>query len=325
MVKADLFYIIGNDDKLWNLYELVDYLAKHQGQHIQLRIISEAICLENLGIFKLLDSFEFAQVDIYTDNPLQTHDRYNIIKPWSNVYFAKIPNFDVTPWHKWTGKKLFLAFYHRPTAGRLVFSSYLYNHYPELSNIHFSYESNNPDTLRFFEFDKAASYRKESVYEVGKMLPNLPLKVYNDINLFNLRVVRGFEYDDDEGTTTMYPQILVDVISETHVTGQTFYPTEKIARPMWMKKPFIVFGSRNYLLYLRQMGFKTFYEFWSEDYDGFENADRLTQLLRLIDMLANKSQSELQDMYQAMQPILEHNYQLIKSGNYSTDFTLITD
>jgi len=322
---ADLFVIIGNDDKLWNLHELVDYLVQHQGQHIQLRINSEAICLENLGIFKLLDSFKFEQVDIYTDNPLQTHERYNIINKWSNVYFSKIPNFDVTPYHNWTGEKTFLAFYHRPTAGRLGFASYLFNHYPDISNIHFSYESDNPDTIQFFEFDKVASYRKESILEVGKMLPYMPLKVYNDINLFNLRVARGFEYDDDAGTTFMYPQILIDVISETHTLGQTFYPTEKIARPMWMKKPFIVFGSRNYLLYLRQMGFKTFYDFWSEDYDGYDVVDRFNMILNLIDSLANKTPDELQEMYRAMQPILEHNYQLIKNKSYSTDFTLVND
>jgi len=319
------FIIAGNDDKLWNTTELIDYLVQNQGQDIKLRIRSEAICLENLGIFKLVDLFKFKSVDIYTDNPLQTHDRYNINYVWSNFSFSKVPKFDVTPYHTWNGNKTFLVFYHRPTACRLGLASYLLKHHKEQSLIHFSYETDNPDTFQFFEFDKLASYRKESILEVGEMLPCMPIKVYNNINLHNLRVAMGYEYDDDDGVPILYPDFLIEVIGETHVIGQTFYPTEKVARPMWLKKPFVVFASKNYLLYLRQMGFKTFYEFWDEDYDGYEGSDRFNMLLNLIDLLATKTLDELQEMYRAMQPILEHNYQLIKNKSYSTDFTLVND
>jgi hypothetical protein len=48
-------------------------------------------------------------------------------------------------------------------------------------------------------------------------------------------------------------------------------------------RPFIVMGSKNFLIYLRQMGFKTFYEFWNEDYDGYEGKEKYLQILKLID------------------------------------------
>ena len=97
---------------------------------------------------------------------------------------------------------------------------------------------------------------------------------------------------------------------------------------MWLKKPFIIFASRDYLCYLRQMGFKTFQtptlDFWSEDYDGYEGRERYIRILSLVDELAKKSKKELEEMFQAMQPILDHNYNLLVNQNYKTQITYIS-
>ena len=92
---------------------------------------------------------------------------------------------------------------------------------------------------------------------------------------------------------------------------------------MLLKKPFIMMASQNFLIYLRQMGFRTFSDFWSEDYDGIPTAARYKQILDLIDSLAAKSTDELQDMYQRMQPILDHNYELLKSDQFSRKITYV--
>jgi hypothetical protein len=107
------------------------------------------------------------------------------------------------------------------------------------------------------------------------------------------------------------------------VLGNTFYPTEKTTRPIWLKKPFIIFGSKNYLDYLHQLGFKTFYEFWSEDYDGYEGRDRYVKILQLIDNLAKKSTVELTQIYQDMQSILDYNYNLLMTQSYNTNISYI--
>ena len=64
------------------------------------------------------------------------------------------------------------------------------------------------------------------------------------------------------------------------------------------------------------MGFKTFYEFWDEDYDGFETKDRYLKILKLIDYIANKSIEELHLMYQSMQDILNYNYNLLTTKQF---------
>jgi hypothetical protein len=324
MEKNQTFIIHGTNDKLWNFQELIGYLVKNQHQHISLKINPEAICLETLGIYRLLDNFKFKQVDIYTENQLEKHDRYNIIINSDNYWLSHIPLI-ATDLHQWSGAKTFLAFYHRPTASRLGIASYLHTHYQTKSHIHFPFKT-DINNLELFEFDKLGLYLKESLMDATHLLADMPLKVVENINLDSITTLFDYFYDSDT-TISMYKDIFVDLVGENHVAGNTFYPTEKIARSMWLKKPFIVFGSRDYLCYLRQMGFKTFQtptlDFWSEEYDSYEGRERYIRMLALIDELAKKSKEELQELYQAMQPILEHNYNLLKTQSYNTIITQI--
>jgi hypothetical protein len=222
--------------------------------------------------------------------------------------------------HGWTGAKTFLAFYHRPTASRLGFASYLYTHYRDASSIHFSYDK-DLDRIQLYEFDKLISLRLESISDVANLLPCMPLYAYDNHDVDE--VGTWYEYLRDPGIT-LYRDILVDIVSEAHVIGNTFYPTEKSARPMWLKKPFIMFASRDYLCYMRQMGFKTFNDFWSEDYDGYEGRDRLVRIIKLIDTLASKSKQELNEIYQGMQSVLDYNYDMLLNKTYTKTITPIT-
>ena len=263
-MEKQTFIIHATNDKLWNFQELVNYLAKNQRQHISLKINPEAICLETIGVYRLLDNFEFAKVDIHTENQLEQHSKYNIVVDLHNRWLAHQPSIQPT-WHEWTGAKTFLAFYHRPTANRLGFASHLYTHHRDVSSIHFSYNT-DLDRIKLYEFDKLATLRLESISDVAKLVPCMPLYAYDNHEVDE--VMSWYDYSRDPGIT-LYRDILIDIVSEAHVTGKTFYPTEKIARPIWLKKPFVVFASRDYLCYLRQMGFKTFNDFWSEEYDGY--------------------------------------------------------
>ena len=310
-MEKQTFIIHATNDKLWNFQELVNYLAKNQRQHISLKINPEAICLETIGVYRLLDNFEFAKVDIHTENQLEQHSKYNIVVDLHNRWLAHQPSIQPT-WHEWTGAKTFLAFYHRPTANRLGFASHLYTHHRDVSSIHFSYNT-DLDRIKLYEFDKLATLRLESISDVAKLVPCMPLYAYDNHEVDE--VMSWYDYSRDPGIT-LYRDIVIDIVSEAHVTGKTFYPTEKIARPIWLKKPFVVFASRDYLCYLRQMGFKTFNDFWSEEYDGYEDRDRFELIIKLINTLAAKSQKELTEMYWNMKSVLDHNFELLKTQSY---------
>ena len=311
-----MFVISGVDDKLWNQTDFVKYLVANQHKTIELGITSEAIDLENLGVYRLLDLFEFEQVIIKTWNPLEKHDLYQIRFAGPTFWFNRIANID-SNLHEWTQEKLFMCFYHRPTAGRLALAGHLLEKYSKQSVIHFSFDTTQ-DSLEQFEFDKLLSYDTGSVTPAANLLHSLPI-----LQCSRDRHTSFDGYDYADPLTELYKKILIDIVGETHVLGSTFFPTEKTTRPMLLKKPFMVFASRDYMAYLRQMGFKTFQEFWNEDYDGFETRDRLLRMYQVIAEVASRPLNELIDMYHRMQPILDHNYDLLMRQRYKTTITKI--
>jgi hypothetical protein len=308
-----MFTVSCTSDKIWNITELVGYLAANQHQSVTLDINPEAICLTNLGLYNLLDKFTFKDVCVRTWNPLETHDCYTIQVKSDNFWFKRTASIDPSL-HTWNLARRFLCLYHRPTAGRLGIASHLYNNHNDQSLIHFS-----TTDLFDFELDKLLQWDVNSAADAASLLPVLPLLLGNSDGYTS---TNGYYYTDP--LTNLYRDILIDVVVESHVTGNTFFPTEKTVRPMLLKKPFILFGSRDYFDYLRQMGFKTFGDFWNEDYDGYEDKDRLLKILKLLDNLAQKPVTELQTMYKDMQGILDHNYNLLMSQSYKTQITKIT-
>lgn len=305
-----MFNLGCTSDKIWNLTEFIEFLVNNQNKTINISIFPEAICLNTIGVYKLLDLFTFEKVNIHTDNPFETSNKYNIYYQ-PNSWFTKLETVDPAL-HSWNLKKKFFCLYHRPTAARLGLAGYLFNRYRDTSLIHFSAPT-GIDDLAQFELDKLLSYRLESVQEAGNLINQLPLLLSPSDKYTH---DQGYYFEDP--LTNFYQDILIDVVVESHVIGKTFYPTEKTTRPMWLKKPFIVFGSRNYLDYLHQMGFRTFNDFWSEDYDGYEGPDRFNKILKLLDELDKKSNVELEEMYESMTYTLDHNYNLLKNQQYST-------
>jgi hypothetical protein len=66
-------------------------------------------------------------------------------------------------------------------------------------------------------------------------------------------------------------------------SGITFFPTEKIFRPITGRRPFVVFGSTHFLNNLRELGFETYSECWDESYDQYQGLERWTRMKCVID------------------------------------------
>ena len=310
-----MFSLGCTSDKIWNIKQLIEYLAANQNKKIEIVTNPEAVCLNTLGLYTYLDAFNFDQVKIYTYNPFESHPRYNIIFI-DNFWLKKKESID-SRLHDWNLSKKFLCFYHRPTAARLGIGAHVLNQYKNNCHLHFS-ANLDQDNLLQFELDKLLEYDIKSVETVGKLIKSLPLLLGSpERYTWN----QGYYFDDP--LTDLYKDILIDVVVESHVKGKTFFPTEKTTRPMWLKKPFIIFASKNYLLYLRQMGFRTFSDFWSEDYDGYEGPERFIRIINLLDELNKKSHVELEKMYWDMAYTLQHNFDLLNNQSYQTKLTYI--
>ena len=180
----------------------------------------------------------------------------------------------------------------------------------------------DPDSRKLFEVAELFYQAPEQFKSFADLVDQLPLLVENQDSY-----TPGVE--DTTGVTEQlmefYPNILIDVVAESYTSGDIFYPTEKTFRPMLMKKPFIAMAPRNFLIYLRQMGFRTFHDFWSEDYDGYDATNKFTQIINLINDLANKTTSELDQMYADMTSILDHNYNMLINRTYTQKITKVKD
>jgi hypothetical protein len=303
------FVISATSDHFWNKDEFFYFLHRHAQQKIKLKINPEAICLTSLGVYDILEQFDFTDVEIHTSNPLEQHDKFKI-HVHANQWLREPQPDRCQEFHCWNQQKVFLALYSRPTAARLTLASYLQTYHNDQTHLHFSMNTDDNNLLHF-ELDKSLYYDKSSIQRIGRLVSQMPVLLSHS-GLYT--TTNGYNYADP--LTQLYKDILVDVVVESHVTGTTFFPTEKTLRPMWLKKPFVVFSNYDYLLYLRQMGFKTFNDFWDEDYDGFETKDRLHRIYQVLDYISRLGPDQTQDMYRQMQHILDHNFDMLNQKTF---------
>jgi hypothetical protein len=304
------------NDQLWEVDRLIEFLVNNQGKDIVLTVNPEAHSLESSGVYDILSKFKFSSVTIHTLNQVEQHPTYNIIYGPVDVFMMDFSKYNLDSTGIWNQKKIFGAFYGRPTANRIAIAAYLFSTYPDQSLVKLVTNFINPNDRKLFELTKSFYYDPLSVLRFSKMIESFEFggESYKPT---------GHNLEYQPKWFKWYEDVLIDIISEPNILGNTFYPTEKLVRCILMKKPFIAMTSKNYLDYLHQMGFYTFNEFWDESYDGFEAADRYMRILKLVDSLANMTQSELIDLYQSMTFQLEHNFNLIAHQLYKKDIHLI--
>lgn len=100
----------------------------------------------------------------------------------------------------------------------------------------------------------------------------------------------------------------IHLVLETLFDTDKCYLSEKIFKPIVMNQAFIVWGPPGTLSYLREYGFRTFDDAWSEDYDLESDHDRrMSMLVDLVKKISNMDTTEYQDLYQKCLPTIEHN------------------
>lgn len=86
----------------------------------------------------------------------------------------------------------------------------------------------------------------------------------------------------NQSITAFYNQFCCEIVAETFTLGKTFFPTEKTIRPVMAAKPMLVYGPRNFLKGLRNLGFETYRDCWDETYDQLEGPDRWTAIKEIM-------------------------------------------
>jgi hypothetical protein len=122
-----------------------------------------------------------------------------------------------------------------------------------------------------------------------------------------------------------YHRFNVEIVAETYTVGDTFFPTEKTVRSLMAAKPMIIYGPRNFLKNLRNMGFDTWNDTWDESYDEFEGPHRWEKIKELIDKLIKLSTEDRKQLLAQCRDVCDHNRQhlqkMVISWNVHGDTT----
>jgi hypothetical protein len=201
----------------------------------------------------------------------------------------------------------------RSTWDRLLIASNLYNEHKDISFQKYCNSLDNPMHMINFDFDRmlwqsssAGILNETLLKQVANFMSSLPMgqHVYEILKGDESKIV---EHATGESVTSFYKNFFIDIVSEKMITGKVLYFTEKSARPLMTMNPFITNASVGHLDGLRKLGFKTFRKYWSEDYDYQSGVPRINSIQELCAKLSRLSKKEIEQMYDDMKPMLEHN------------------
>ena len=186
-----------------------------------------------------------------------------------------------------------------------------------LKHGHVSYNETCPENGHYTEFLKDENY----VYQYNPNYLNEVKSILNTVN-FPLRIDsdRATSIPNGSQTLSAIPECMesfLHVVTETCFFDRKLHLTEKIFKPIVAKQPFVLLGCANNLQYLKDYGFLTFNRWWSENYDVIEDPQtRLEVVTNIIQDICQRSDSELEDMLEEMQVVLEHNYNHFYSNEF---------
>lgn len=109
---------------------------------------------------------------------------------------------------------------------------------------------------------------------------------------------------------------LLYLVTETVATGRRHHLTEKTFKPIALRMPFVIVGTRGSLEYLRSYGFRTFGNIWDESYDLAEDDVRIEQIAELLKSLDALSTEAKQDMFDQAREVVEHNWNHFYNGSF---------
>ena len=114
----------------------------------------------------------------------------------------------------------------------------------------------------------------------------------------------------------LHNNTFVNVVIETHqFPSSELFLSEKTFRSIYAAQPFIIFGNPETLKYLKKYGYKTFSKFWDESYDeDVSIQERIDRLISTLEFITSKSLDELNEWLPELQPILEHNFNILMSS-----------
>lgn len=262
------------------------------------------------GLFKLLDElslyFQWDKTKITIESVAQVveYSDYNIIRCHFNHPHVCMDTKSAV--YSWNKEKYYGLFIGRANAVRI---RAIHNH----KNFEYSdmgLTSFNDDLFNFMVYPELVEYFMHSGQTYQEMIS---IKPYSDIRDLvetpNTPIITPPYNSSNWGP--VYEKIAIEIVCETGTEHDCFDASEKILRPCYYKRPFLVIGSPGFLAEYRKLGYKTFEGIIPEDYDqlyGIQRVDRVFEILHQLIQSAT-----IDTLLERCHDILEHNHQWVIS------------
>ena len=103
-----------------------------------------------------------------------------------------------------------------------------------------------------------------------------------------------------------------NIITESEYESDIIFFTEKLTKTILSQQPFLVLSSAGYLKKLKELGFKTFNNWWDETYDDvIDLNERIHKLIKTIKYINNLKNEEICNNKIQMKNVLKHNKELL--------------
>ena len=115
----------------------------------------------------------------------------------------------------------------------------------------------------------------------------------------------------------LFDRARISLINETHnniwfgtpeLDGGVFI-SEKTAKAVIFRHPFLIFGAPGHLREMRNIGFKTFSDIWDESYDNIINPiDRVDAIMSVLTEICSWDEDQWHAKHPELESIVNHNF-----------------
>lgn len=145
----------------------------------------------------------------------------------------------------------------------------------------------------------------------------------------------GYSYDTDNWSKDVqtgdsininaHLSTFVNVITETLTIKDVVFITEKTYKSIYVCQPFIIVGNAYSLKKLKELGFKTFSNWWDESYDDeVDFQKRMNKIIKILEEIAGWDFGKCNEFRKEMKSILIHNYnKMLSKGEIIKFYNLI--
>jgi len=126
-----------------------------------------------------------------------------------------------------------------------------------------------------------------------------------------------------EYTRSFYKNTFCSLTSETLVSSDVLFFSEKTFKPIYNLQPFLFLGNPFSLKKLKEFGYKTFSNWWDESYDEeIDYLKRIKKISKLMVEISMWSEEKCYNVTQEMEEVLVHNFNNLMDNKRFEEYAL---